>query len=545
LTIGSEPLSPNHGDGETGLPGELGPAMPGDRFSIDFPLPNSNIEQMTLIAKQPGAAPGTWIYTLWRDVNHMFQHGYSITGPNPNLYTVCGANQIPGNQNSAYVWYWNFLADPHGMNTTGLTIPPDPAASGGHGFWSHGNGGFDGAGFGETRCAAGVFGCYTTRLLNNRTFEKVLTELPTTAVMIFSPQFAHGSHDGSNHQSHPGGGGTAAPAERFNFMFDGRPYYGGASSGSANGQGSNPAVSLGGQLYKFPASSMPNIDLPYRKTNPTTAFSGQFPLVDVSGPNCSIGNTPADSYKYGVVAAPGECYPGSAIGDVYVNAPHVRYPFCFNAEQNANLTDEYDICIAGSPMIRDAIMQVDMTKPDNEGKSQRVLTKFNRARVESVFYAPYVFPNGQWLMFESQFPGDGSVNKAYLLAKIPPPVPQDNYNRLDFIPISVTLPPLTGATQAFVRFGYAENGSYANLFCTSRKESCVVGANASIASINPVNPFFLETVEAGRWSGMACTNGCTINVPGVPQRVLYYQFVYQNSTGGVVYTSPVSTTIVP
>jgi hypothetical protein len=361
-----------------------------------------------------------------------------------------------------------------------------------------------------------------------------------------SPWFGRGRADGSNHQSHLTGGGVAAPADRFNYMFDGRPYRGGFSSGTVSGTGSNPATLVGGQLYKFPSSAMPNIDLPFRKTYPTAAFSGQTPLVDASSPATGdvLRTDAADSYKYCVAAAANECRQGSSVGDVYVNAPYVRFPFCFVAAQNANLTDDYDICIGGSPMIRDAIMQIGMSNVDNEGHYQRVLTKMRRARTISVFDTPYVMPNGQWMIFESQFPGDGGINKAYLLGKIPPPAPQDSFNRLDFIPISVTLPAFTGATQAYVRFGYAENGPPANLFCTSRKESCVVGAQTASTPVDPGNPFFFEQTEANHWSGMSCTAGCTVNIPGIPQRTLYYQFVYKNDTS-VIYTSPLSVTIVP
>jgi hypothetical protein len=344
-------------------------------------------------------------------------------------------------------------------------------------------------------------------------------------------------------QSHPTGGGVSAPPDRFNFMFDGRPYYGGYNAGLG---GSSPGTLVAGQLYKFPQSSMAGIDLPFRKNYPTAAFSGQMPLVDISSIATGdiLGSGTADAYKYCVAAAANECRQGSALGDVYVNAPYVRYPFCVTAAQNGNLTDEYDICISGSPLVRDAITQIDMRNTDNEGHSTRVLTKFRRARVLNVFDTPYILPNGQWMIFESHFGGDASLNKVIFLGKLPPPAPQDNYNRTDFIPISVSLPSLSGATQAFVRFGYAENGPNTGLFCTSRHESCVVGTPTSNSPVDHANPFFMEQTEASSWHATACTSGCTIIVPGLPQRMMYYQFVYKNASG-IVYTSPISTTVVP
>ncbi len=115
---------------------------------------------------------------------------------------------------------------------------------------------------------------------------------------------------------------------------------------------------------------MSGIDLPFRKTYPTSAFTGQLPLLDINAVRqrvTSLGTGAADSYKYCVAAAVNECRQGSAVGDVYVNAPYIRYPYCLTAAQNGNLYDEYDICISGSLAIRDAITQTDMRYTDNEG----------------------------------------------------------------------------------------------------------------------------------------------------------------------------------
>jgi hypothetical protein len=543
LTVGSEPLSPVHGAGETGLPGEVGIAQVGDRFATQSVLPIAQVEEMTLIKKVPGAVAGTWVYTLWRLVNSANAH-YATTGANPPLYTICAANQVLAVEPASSAWFWDFIDDPHGMNTTGNTIPPNPTSSLAHLFLSHGNVGYDAVNNLETRCASSY--CYSTVTLGNRPFVQAVESPAATGVQMLNPTFAIGSYDATSLQSHPTDGGVSAPADRFSYMFDGRPYYGGYSSGSVQYSGSNPAALVAGQLYKFPQTSMPNLDLPFRKIYPTTAFSGQVPLADISSPATGnvIGTGTSDSYKYCVAAAVNECRQGSAVGDVYVNAPYVRYPYCYIASQNGNLTDEYDICIAGSPSVRDAITQTDMTAIDNEGRAQRILTKYRRARVINVFDTPYVVPNGQWMIFEGHFVGDASLNKSYFVGKIPPPDPSDSYNRLDFIPISISLPAVSGATQAFVRFGYAEFGASTSLFCTTRQESCVIGSPTSAKPVNSGNPFFFEKTEAGSWSAAACSSGCTINLPGIPQRVMYYQFVYMNGST-VVYTSPVSTTMVP
>jgi len=60
-----------------------------------------------------------------------------------------------------------------------------------------------------------------------------------------------------------------------------------------------------------------------------SASSGGSALIDVSGPGSQISDQPSDSYKYCVVdAVPGECRPGSKVGDIYINAPGVTHLTC-------------------------------------------------------------------------------------------------------------------------------------------------------------------------------------------------------------------------
>jgi hypothetical protein len=541
VTVGAEPSSPVHGSVETGLPGEIGNLAIGDQLGI--PSGGPYTEQIRLIKKVPGALPGTWVDTFQRKFNQGgdFFNGYGTTGPNPTLATFCGSNQTPWVGRSGAGWFWNFTDDPHGMNADGTTIPPDGSSQGDHLFWANGNQGMSSQNVLETRCAAGIFGCYSTRVRSAySSFTEELASGPT-AVVFRNPSFAGGAQDTAFLQSHPSGGGLLA-GDRANYMFDGRPFYGGISSGSVTDNGSSPATLVGAQLYKFTAAQMPDLDLPYRKWTPTGAFTGNMPLVDVS--SAATGNTiPADptgAYTYCVAAAANECRVGSAVGDVYVNAPYVHYPFCYIASQNGNLSDEYDICIAGSSAIRDAVVQIGMAKVDNSGIFQRVISKFVRARTLSVFFTPYVFPDGKWLTFESNLGGDGSVNKPYLVAKIPPPA-EDSINRSTFEPIDIILPGGDQVTGAYVQFGYVENGAAGAFFCTSRAESCVATASA----VDRATPFYLKQTEAPVWSPAPCSAGCKISIPGIPQRTLYYQYIYTSATGDVVYTSPVNVVLVP
>ncbi len=119
VTVASEPLSPPHGGLETGLPGEIGNAMEGDVFAMEVAFASAQAEQARLIKKTPGAVPGTWVYTLLRDINHHppDSHRYAVTGPNPALlYSLRRQSRSFTAYGTTYTWIWNFLDDPHAMN---------------------------------------------------------------------------------------------------------------------------------------------------------------------------------------------------------------------------------------------------------------------------------------------------------------------------------------------------------------------------------------------------------------------------------------------
>jgi hypothetical protein len=99
--------------------------------------------------------------------------------------------------------------------------------------------------------------------------------------------------------------------------------------------------------------------------------------------------------------------------------------------------------------------------------------------------------------------------------------------------VAVSIDPAAGLSiqRAFVEFGYAENGDPGNYYCVSRQETCVAASGA----INPPTPFYFEQSES--FVGVPCVAGCTITIPALSQRILYYRWRYLNNSGQIVGSS--------
>ena len=118
------------------------------------------------------------------------------------------------------------------------------------------------------------------------------------------------------------------------------------------------------------------------------------------------------------------------------------------------------------------------------------------------------------------------------LFKVPPRVP-DSVNRTHYVPVSVSIPAKPGVDNAVIEFGYAESGDPAAYYCTARQEACV----AQNSTINSRTPFYFAATEAGSITGMPCRTGCTITIPAVPGRVVYYRVDARDGSGKVMLQS--------
>ena len=119
-----------------------------------------------------------------------------------------------------------------------------------------------------------------------------------------------------------------------------------------------------------------------------------------------------------------------------------------------------------------------------------------------------------------------------MMAKLPPFTVDDVVDRTTFVrvPLSITAPIGLGVATAVVEFGYAEFGTPAQHYCTSRKEACV----AAVGTVVDATPFQYATTDT--YSRLACVVSCTITLPVLPMHTAFYQVKFYTAGGSLVTT---------
>ncbi len=440
---------------------------------------------------------------------------------NTTFIMGCGTRNTQGTS----MGLWNYRSDPYGTNAAWTTVISDPAMLGGHTYLGGGVPGppatavSGGATYnlGELLCPAEQGGsCDEVRL----GYMSTALQSPVNAVEI-NPPFAGKMGIGVPNQvdAHPGPCFSG-------WCMDARPMEGGVTS---VGQTGLPFKQVTGQLWKVSGALSGGLN---RKILSTMAYVGRNSLVDISGPSSLLSGGPQDSYKYCYALIAGECQPGSAAGNIFVNAPYVSYPYCYYPGIANQDDDTNAICIGDLGAYTGNIAQFGYTQHDVVGAGFRRLgPNYSKWNQQDTYWNSDVTPSG-FLMATRVRWLDG-VRYEDLMTILPPYPAPDGVARNSFLPVPVTVvaPSGLGVQSAIVEFGYAENGDPGSFYCTSRQEPCVAVASA----INTAVPFYFENTE--NYSGVPCAQSCTITIPALSQRVLYYRIKYLDASGNTLGTS--------
>jgi hypothetical protein len=309
-----------------------------------------------------------------------------------------------------------------------------------------------------------------------------------------------------------------------------------------------PCTVLSGTLYRCSAAQQgfasPALAIAAQKTLPTHLFCGQSVLSNISGPAAVIDGTSVHNYQVVMVLHAGEGYAGSSAGDALVNCPYVvnRYSFAGPADRTSGQSgtlgdggDQVDINVIPGSCCAHVLTQIDFSNSASslDGSAVRVLGHgLWRYHWYSVFAACRATPDG--LGCEEEAVGVDGFKTQILLVTFPPSV-FDSINRTGFINMPVPVS-ADGSPYAIIEFGYAENGDpQMGLYCTARQEACRTKPGSG-------DPFQYASEAQFPTS---CSGGCTLNIPGISQRKLFYRVLRTDSKGGVQTSGPLQWVDVP
>lgn len=348
-------------------------------------------------------------------------------------------------------------------------------------------------------------------------------------------------------QSHSGGYTYDAPLRETQWAMDFQPY-GGPSGGSATlwptvttlvpGQQhtykvSPPATGCGPAGTSAPEPSCQAngygaqwFSTPDPKRRTTYSGAGPAILRDISGPHSVISDATPFTRCHALLA--GECVAGSQPGDEYQSVPGANL---YSGMSQINSTDYTPFMNAAGPELAWSY-QYGINHVDPFGLNWRHLTMaFAGPTKESNYANIHGNMDGKWGLFEDFF-GDGMRSDVFAL-KLPPWPNTDSISRNTFIPVQVSFYTTT-AIQARARFGYQEysNGSGDNLYCSGeRNEEC------STVTGDTKEPFAWLSESLPMWQSCAANSTCTITIPALSGRVLYYRLDRQSADGTVTTSS--------
>lgn len=489
ITVDGEPVCDPASlprDGST----HLQDAAPGDVFEFaDAP------EYVKIVAKNGS------LWTVQRGYGGSVKRNH-VQGA--KLKAICtGLTPIPGESGPDI--FWRYLDDPHGMDRSNAYWIKEPYLQNMHRVERDP---YDIAGWTVRK------GAFPADNFNK----------PPTFTIQPSVNFAGvwAGADGNSYQKHPSFENWNAPsAERRNWFLDLTPFQIGPVPGEVAERVGSTAF-----IYKVAAVNTHPRNV---KKAPYIGVSGDKVLLDVSGPSSLLQDSSADHFKLCAAFKAGECWPGSTAGDMYANLPRLDVKGCAGGESYGG---QLDLCTIHVAAYGQGVVQLGLEGPLTPSGSlnSRVLIRglAGAWRRWGGMTNARALPDGEWMVFPTTIFDDNTTGEnTSMLARVPPMPPPDGIDRSDFVPMPVTSSAVAGAVNTVVQFGYDAS----EFRCTQRRESCVA-VSAAHDSSDPYK--FAETED---YTGVDCTAGCTITVPAISDRVVYYRWVYRGADGSVLARS--------
>jgi hypothetical protein len=352
------------------------------------------------------------------------------------------------------------------------------------------------------------------------------------------PAFAGSSNgfaNASTVQSYPNSSwnaGRASPTFHLDFRHL-NPSFGSGAEFLGAGIGTRTLTPVGGTSKSYLITDGSSAGASDYKRLPLYGFGGHYLYKDVSGP--ATGNV-ADmpDYSYCRAFKVNECFNGSSVGNLYVTAPKAFIDGNCRSDQ-FTLPDP---CVFQLSPYAGQVIQFRTDKTDSNGLTTRKFgyvhgmpgLQYQFSNCRSTPEGEFAFCVADWL--------DGVRSEWVSLRVAPMPKP-DSRNRTTFIPIALNYQGSPGATNIRARFGYAENGG-SLLRCTAYQAECTTEIPVS----SPGDPYGFTTETVTR-QNCAINAACTITIPAISNRMLYYVVDRLDNSGNIVASFPKQVIAVP
>ena len=276
------------------------------------------------------------------------------------------------------------------------------------------------------------------------------------------------------------------------------------------------------------------VTTPDYKRQGLQGYAGRFWMKDVSSPTTFGSAADLPNWSVCVVRNTNECVFGSTVGQYYISAPQADIKTQCVSANFGNAVP----CLSAFGVVLGQFYQFRNDLSDLVGAGYR---KFGFAHGhvggQYGFTNCRFTPDGQFEMCPGYWM-DG-VRTDWIAMRTGQLPPVDSINRTNFVNVPVSVQPLGGAMYVRARFGYLENGGDL-LHCTAYAQDC----STEIPSAASTDPFSFTNEAVIR---QACANGasCTINIPSLPNRIVYYVVDRLDSNGNVLQTGLMQAVAVP
>lgn len=265
---------------------------------------------------------------------------------------------------------------------------------------------------------------------------------------------------------------------------------------------------------------LPIIGAVHYKKLPLLVFAGYHLLQEFSSASMGDVLTDAQPWRFCYAYRIGECRSGSQAGDLFAVIPGAMlFDRCWTSQTSLNVP-----CAFSNHAHANWVVQFDISRADAVGAGfRRISMGLSGPSRQYVYANARATPDGKWAILPG-FWLDGAKQEL-LAAKLPPFTATDNRNRASFVDYEIQLTPPPVGSAVTVSFGYREFGEAGDFYCTARQEQCIAGSPSS------TTPFRFASEFSAALHARECAAGCTLTVPAVADRVLYYRLQYYDESG--------------